>query len=289
MLKKYCIKQEEIEKIAGKYEAKSLWDDAKYATWNISLQKKLEDYIESVPGNEKLKADDIYNLFYPEKNIPIFISHSSKNKDLAQKLALWLKDNLGLYSFIDSDLWGNISVIQQTLDDKYCDPDPNYNYKKRNQCTAHVHMILAYALTRMIDKADFFIFVKTNDSVSLEDSIERTNSSWIFHELVTASLIKSNSSFEIFPIRTTGMFCESETDKPIPISYPIPLDGFDTLNHGRLKSIADAYSDLKMDGKGSFARYQIKQYWLAKNVGKEIPSDDIVAKNCLFGYKKEKL
>ena len=51
MLKKYCIKQEEIEKIAGKYEAKSLWDDAKYATWNISLQKKLEDYIESVPGN----------------------------------------------------------------------------------------------------------------------------------------------------------------------------------------------------------------------------------------------
>ena len=160
---------------------------------------------------------------------------------------------------------------------------------KRNQCTAHVHMILAYALTRMIDKADFFIFVKTNDSVSLEDSIERTNSSWIFHELVTASLIKSNSSFEIFPIRTTGMFCESETDKPIPISYPIPLDGFDTLNHERLKSIADAYSDLKMDGKGSFARYQIKQYWLAKNVGKEIPSDDIVAKNCLLGYKKEKL
>ena len=177
MYKRYCIEQQEIEKLTGALEAKSLWDEPKYAEWKKTLQQKLENYIENNPRNEKLKADEIYNLFYPEKDIPIFISHSSKNKDIAQKLALWLKEKLGLYSFIDSDLWGNISEIQSSLDNKYCKSGTKFDYEKRNQCTAHVHMILTYALTRMIDKSDFFIFVKSNKSVSLQDSVQRTNSS----------------------------------------------------------------------------------------------------------------
>jgi hypothetical protein len=92
MYKRYCIEQQEIEKLTGALEAKSLWDEAKYAEWKKTLQQKLEKYIENNPRNEKLKADEIYDLFYPEKDIPIFISHSSKNKDIAQKFALWLKE-----------------------------------------------------------------------------------------------------------------------------------------------------------------------------------------------------
>lgn len=287
MYKRYCIEQQEIEKLTGALEAKSLWDEAKYAEWKKTLQQKLERYIENNPRNEKLKADEIYNLFYPEKDIPIFISHSSKNKDIAQKLALWLKEKLGLYSFIDSDLWGNISEIQRSLDNKYCKSGTKFDYEKRNQCTAHVHMILTYALTRMIDKSDFFIFVKSNQSVSLQDSVQRTNSSWIFHELVTASLIRTKSSFELFP--TGQLLCESRQKPPIPISYPIPLDDFDMINRENLISMAEAYSNLRMDKEtGSFGKYQLAHFWGQIRKGQGNPSNDVIAKNCLLGFKRKK-
>lgn len=288
MIQKFFIEQTEVENITRGYSAESLWDEDRYKEWKNSLQQKLLDYVENVSGNEKLKADEICNMFYPQAEVPIFISHSSKDKDVAQRLALWLRDNLGLYSFIDSDLWGNIEVVQKILDDKYCDPSPNYNYKKRNLCTAHVHMILAYALTRMIDKADFFIFVKSGGSVSIEDALERTTSSWIFHELVTASLIKTRSSFDVFGESRTVNLCEAQESASIPISYPIPLEGFEQLDEGNLKSFAMSYSELKIDKETqSFRRKLLESYWIAKRGEKGVPSNEEIAKNCLLGYQKK--
>lgn len=283
MLKNFFITQQEVDALTQGMSPKSLWDDKKYEVWNNSLEGKLQKYIENVSGQETLKADQICNLFYPEKDIPIFISHSSKNKDVAQKLAIWFKEKLGLLSFIDSDLWGNINVIQKTLDEKHCKKENDeYDYDLRNMCTAHVHMILSYALTRMIDRADFFIFVKSDSSVSLEDSIERTNSSWIFHELVTASLIERKNHFNIFDQKKKRNLMEANLGR-IPISYPIPLDGFNTLDSQVLKSIEQEYSSLNFEG-ASFKKYQNKAYWIAK-IQKE-PSNDEIAKNCLLGYKR---
>ncbi len=289
MLKNFFITQEDVDTLTQGITAKSLWNEEKYKEWNDSLEKKLEQYIENLSGKESLKADEIYNLFYPEKDIPIFISHSSTNKDVAQKLALWLKDKLGLYSFIDSDLWGNINVIQKKLDKKYCPKGKNvFDYDKRNMCTAHVHMILSYALTRMIDKADFFIFIKSNGSISLEGSVERTSSSWIFHELVTASLIEKKARFDILDTNVKKAIVEACTGK-IPISYPVPLDGFNTLNSQTLKSIAQTYSDLKLDPSShEFGKYsQNTAYWTAICADKGIPSNETIAKNCLLGYKRK--
>lgn len=286
MLKSFFITQQNVDILTRGITAKSLWNEEKYKEWNDSLDEKLEQYIENLPGGESLKADEIYNLFYPEKDIPIFISHSSANKDVAQKLALWLKNKLGLYSFIDSDLWGNINVIQEKLDKKYC---PNgkkgFDYDKRNMCTAHVHMILSYALTRMIDKADFFIFVKSDSSVSLEDSIERTSSSWIFHELVTASLIKPKCHFKILDPSKKKYLVEACAGK-IPISYPVPLDGFNTLNSQKLTSIAQIYSDLRLSSQDNKKNRQNMAYWTAVCGEEGIPSNKTIAKNCLLGYKR---
>lgn len=286
MLKSFFITQQSVNILTRGITAKSLWNEEKYKEWNDSLDEKLEQYIENLPGGESLKADKIYNLFYPEKDIPIFISHSSANKDVAQKLALWIKDNLGLYSFIDSDLWGNINVIQNILDEKYClNSRGMYEYDKRNNCTAHVHMILSYALTRMIDKADFFIFIKSNNSVSIEDSVERTSSSWIFHELVTASLIKKKCHFKILDSSKKKYLVEACVGT-IPISYPIPLDGFNRLNSQKLTSIAQIYSDLRLSSQDNKKNRQNMAYWTAVCGEEGIPSNKTIAKNCLLGYKR---
>ena len=288
MIQKFFIEQADVEKIAGGYSAESLWDEDDYEEWKESLQQNLLDYIKSVPGGEKLKADEICNMFYPEAKVSVFISHSSKDKAVAQKLALWLRDNLDLYSFIDSDLWGNIEEVQKILDDEYCDPSPNYNYKKRNLCTAHVHMILAYALTRMIDRVDFFIFVKSDGSVFIENALERTTSSWIFHELVTASLIKTRSSFDVFGESRTVNLCEAQESAALQISYPIPLDDFEKLDKGKLQSVARNYSSLKQNDGDSFSRlFELKKYWSTILKKEGIPSNEVVAKNCLLGYQKK--
>lgn len=283
MLKRFFITQKEVDSLTKRISPRSLWNEEKYKEWNQSLNGKLECFIRNKSGKESLKADEICDLFYPVKNIPIFISHSSTNKDVAQKLAIWLKEKLGLFSFIDSDLWGNINTIQKTLDNEYCRNEKGcYDYDKRNMCTAHVHMILSYALTRMIEKTDFFIFIKSDGSISLEDSIERTNSSWIFHELVTASLIERKAHFKIFEQDKKRSLVEAYSEK-ISISYPIPLEGFDMLSSKVLESVEQEYSSLSLDGE-TLKKYKNETYWKAKI--NRIPTNELIAKNCLLGYKK---
>ena len=84
-----------------------------------------------------------------------------------------------------------------------------------------------------------------------------------------------------------GTFCESQNDRPIPISYPIPLDDFTPLDTKELDDIAEAYSDLIMDEKTPhFKMYQLALFWGKLLDGKGNPSNETIAKNCLLGFKQ---
>lgn len=152
-------------------------------------------------SGEELNAESIWNEWFPEIKSHVFISHSGKDAGLAVKFAAWLKREHQLTAFIDSEIWGHSDSLLKQLDRDCClNPEgKTYDYKKRNGSTAHVHMILSYALTRMIDKTECFIFLESHNSVTAEQSVKGTYSPWIFHELATVDTIKPQESLRPMP------------------------------------------------------------------------------------------
>lgn len=188
---------------------------------NSSISSKLEGMIRS-SSTEKLSAESIWDEWFPEVNADVFISHSSKDADMAQRFAILLKAIFHLDSFIDSEIWGHSDDLLKKIDDEYC-PHSNgtsYSYELRNGSTAHVHMMLSYALTRMIDKTECFIFLETDNSVTVNDSISGTYSPWIFHELATVDTIESKRKRLLVKEASESLqnFCDANALK---VEYPI--------------------------------------------------------------------
>ena len=82
----------------------------------------------------------------------------------------------------------NAFDLLKEIDEKHCKfkNSETYNYQKRNFSTANVYMILNAALHRMIEKSELFIFLGTENSLTVEDSIENQEflkSPWVFSEL----------------------------------------------------------------------------------------------------------
>lgn len=158
------------------------------------LLQKLRTMIENSTLNNEghLEADSIWDDWFPQVAADVFISHSSKDVDTAKKLSAWLYEKFGIESFIDSQIWGHSDKLLKEIDDQYClnSSGDTYSYEKRNGSTAHVHMMLSYALTRMIDKTECVIFIDSENSVSAEDAADGTFSPWIFHELATIDTIE---------------------------------------------------------------------------------------------------
>ena len=178
-----------------------------------------------IDEDNTLSADQIMEDWFPSINASIFISHSSCDKDDAVRFANWLYNNYGITSFIDSDFWECISDLQNKIDKTFCKLDgkqSTYSYERRNYSTAHVHMILAHALTRMINQTECFFFIKSNNSISIRNTFDRTFSPWIYHELETVDTIEIHK-----PIRKTHITEDSEIRKSMEcfsskmVSYPV--------------------------------------------------------------------
>lgn len=130
-------------------------------------------------------------------------------------------------SFIDSQIWGHSDQLLKEIDNKYCknSSDSTYSYEKRNGSTAHIHMMLSYALTRMIDRTECVIFIESDKSISVSDSINKTNSPWIFHELSTVDTIrqwnerhnKKQTNFS----NDGGYLVEASEAAILKVNYPI--------------------------------------------------------------------
>ena len=155
-----------------------------------NIRRKLSEMIKC-PSNS-ISAEVIWDDWFPEIKADVFISHSSKDVELAKQLSAWLQSNFKLTPFIDSEIWGHSDELLKEIDREYClNPGgETYCYEKRNGSTAHVHMMLSYALTRRIDKSECFIFLESGNSVTAEGAVEGTYSPWIFHELAMADTIE---------------------------------------------------------------------------------------------------
>lgn len=134
-----------------------------------------------------ISATDLENDWFPSTNAEIFISHSHRDQDKAIAFAEWLYHHFHVIPFIDSCVWGYADDLLRLIDNTYCvnkkkddGTIDTYDYQKRNQSTAHVHMILNTALQKMIDKAECLIFLNTPNSITSEESIKSTYSPWIY-------------------------------------------------------------------------------------------------------------
>lgn len=186
-----------------------------------SIKKLIHESLRScIELEEVIDGSKIQKEWFPAVESQVFISHSRKDLALATQLADWLWDHFQIESFIDSFVWGYLDDLLKLIDDKYClhKVKGTYDYKLRNYTTSHVHMMLATALTEMIDKTECLFFLNTPNSSPANEIKAHTYSPWIYHEIVTAKIIR-----ETEPIRK-GI--KKEADGTIKKSHSVTIPNF---------------------------------------------------------------
>lgn len=215
-----------------------------YSAHKHKIKESLDKYL-SVDG--ELKASEIEKDWFPFFKADVFLSHSHKDEKDVIAFA-GLLSNLGLTAFIDSCVWGYADDLLKRIDNEYCvsktNPDGSidlYNYQKRNQSTAHVHMMLNGALMKMMDNTECLIFLDTPNSLKAKDvSNGTTNSGWIYSELLMSKFLRKS-----YPVRKSMNFALSESVRHDGISVEYDAD----ITHLIIMSINDI---IQATGNGKY-------------------------------------
>lgn len=179
----------------------------------------------------------------------VFISYSHLDEEKAEYLHWFLTTQCKLHVFLDSTIWHSADLLLKAIDDKYCKntTNNNYNYNKRNFSTSHVHTLLSMAMLNAIKRSECFLFIESNNSLTLKDGIhDHSLSPWIYQENEFA-----NSLPKILPRRLQSEFIE----KAFAITESLATGGILKMQHAlktRLFLSLDV-NDLKMmqDRKGT--------------------------------------
>lgn len=123
------------------------------------IQKR---YISKVNASKiLLDGDKMEEDCFPTVDANIFLSHSHEDEPIALRIKFLLEKIYRQKVFVDSCVWKYCNDLLREIDDEYCrDNDELYNYQKRNNSTAVVHMMLSTALTRMMDKTECIFFLR---------------------------------------------------------------------------------------------------------------------------------
>ena len=216
-----------------------------------------------------LDASRIEEEWFPSIDADIFISHSHNDQDLAIGLAGWLYEIFGISSFIDSCVWGYADNLIKIIDERYCvnertqdGSSDTFDYNKRNQSTAHVHMILNAALHKMIDKTECLLFLNTPNSLLIDNVItgSATASPWIYSELTFSRLCrkkKLSAYRQLLSHDSIHEYAQLNVKYDVCLSHLVELNGSDLLKiwmyskqKKPLEALDDLYSNLGLLGKG---------------------------------------
>lgn len=213
--------------------------DAIYKRDSDDAKKSLKSFL----SNGILDGTELSAHWFPKTKADVFISHSHEDKDNAVKCASWLKDKLGLNSFLDSCVWGHADDLLKEIDDRYClNPGgETYSYPKRNRSTSHVHTMLGAALSAMLDTTECVIFLKTLSSITSSDVVSRTKSPWLSFELATMHSLRrtvpQRLSSQVIQENFSGMIKKAAE---LRVEYVVPLDHLTCLGVDDLLGLAGA-------------------------------------------------
>lgn len=200
----------------------------------VIVRQSLSDFIFS---ENSLDGSKIQATWFPQTNADIFISHSHNDETIAITLAGWLWETFQLKAFIDSCIWGYSDDLLILIDNTYClQSSGNYNYNKRNFSTSHVHMMLSSALSMMLDKTECVFFINTPSSVKPYEGIQKTESPWIYCEIVMTQLLRVNEPERLKDLNesqwrnASGPTNLEKAQKTFSISHDIDLGHLKYIN-----------------------------------------------------------
>lgn len=188
-------------------------------------------------GGTKIDATMMQEQWFPDVKADIFISHSHKDAEKAKALADWIKAEFNLDCFIDSCVWGYCDDLLRELNNKY-----NYNerakmygYNNGNILASNIYMMLATSIMSVMDKCECAMFLNTDNSIpepkDLFNRTDKTYSTWINYELLTAELIRKRA-----PLRQSVIDSLKGGNEKLPIftydvdlNYMIPLNDNDLI------------------------------------------------------------
>lgn len=161
----------------------------RYENGKHIVKSKLDGFIRN---DGVIEGGLLAKEWFPEIEAHVFLSHSHADQDLAIAFSQYLYESFGLEVFIDSCIWGYANDLLKNLDDARCyQKDSNtYNYDLRNYTTSFVHMLLAVALTKMIDHCECMMFLNTPNSITPDPHSQETSSPWIYYELNQSELLR---------------------------------------------------------------------------------------------------
>ncbi|GAA8041760.1 toll/interleukin-1 receptor domain-containing protein [Helicobacter pylori] len=161
------------------------------------VAEKIHELIKNAPysnDNIVLKRNEIKEAFFspfkPQlKNAQVFLSHSHADKNKALKVKGYLEEDLDAECvFIDSLFWDHKDDVLNKLAE----------YDDISRIEDAFTLILRESLEDMIKKCPYFVFLKSKNSVSLnQDLLGITYSEWIYEELRIAHSISSESRLTI--------------------------------------------------------------------------------------------
>ncbi len=200
---------------------------------NKKVMSVLDKFVldKNILDGTKMESD-----WFPQINSHIFISHSHEDQDTVIKLAGLLYEKLGIISFIDSCVWGNVNNLLKIIDDKLCSDDGGrtYYYSRRNYSTSHVHMMLSTALLKMIDKTECLFFYNTPKSITSSSIITKTESPWIYSEITMSQLLRENIP-DRRKIKDSRIFSNKSLDENFDVEYELSLKHLTPINVDTLK------------------------------------------------------
>ncbi|GAA7552841.1 toll/interleukin-1 receptor domain-containing protein [Helicobacter pylori] len=142
-----------------------------------------------VLNHNKIK-EAFFSPFKPQlKNAQVFLSHSHADKNKALKVKNYLEEDLDAECvFIDSLFWDYKDDVLNKLAE----------YDDTSKIEDAFTLILRESLEDMIKKCPYFVFLESNNSVSLNQGLSQTtHSAWIYEELKIAHSINGKSRLTI--------------------------------------------------------------------------------------------
>ena len=239
-----------------------------------------KQYIRKIIRNESISASKISDEWFPQVKVDVFISHSSKDKELAYALAGWLLEKFGIVSFIDSLFWKYADDLLEEINNKYSDRRETlddgivYSHKKCLKASQHVNILLDAALHKLIDKTEAVFFLITENSVQVFNDLDKeictTYSPWIFSEILCTQLVRKKPlldyrSYELLsPIFEHAAADANIENRELKLSYEVSLSHLDELS----EKILNKWQ--AMD-KSKFYGYPLDGlYFLFENYSKEL-------------------